>query len=161
MIDFITNSTTCLTWRGLCHFRTKACIIENLKLSQACHLPDIKRGMNLLVMLIKAVYVYTGITAHLVVVFSYLVIHDYAMTWKSFWHYWPFVRGSRWLRWIPLTKRQQWGSLIFLCYQPEQVVKHTVEVSVDLKSSCNVIVMQVWAQYTRFSVLFRQPWAGS
>ena len=40
--------------------------------------------------------------------------HDDAVIWKQFLHYWPFLRGTTYQQWIPITEGQWWRALIFV-----------------------------------------------
>ena len=59
-----------------------------------------------------------------------LQTNDDVIKWKHFPHYWPFVRGDRW---IPFTKASDVEVWCFLSSLPEQAVEKTIERPVILR----------------------------
>ena len=79
--------------------------------------------------------------------------HGDAREWKTFSHYWPFVRGSH----QSLVDSHHKGSVMqryFLIYIPEQTVEQTAELLVIwavmmlLWHHCNGLIVNPWAVFT-------------
>ena len=88
-------------------------------------------------------------TSPLLMTICFIAHHDDVIKWKHFPRYWPFVRGIHRSRWIPRTKGQWRGALIFslICAWINDWVNN--RETGDLKRHCDhydvIIMCRAWA----------------